>query len=74
MQGVNRKSGRLVNMYCVEEDDEVMIITDGGTLLWLAVKEIPVYGRAAQGVKLINLKGGEKIAGVSMVVEKSIEE
>jgi len=67
---VTAKTGGVVSMHSVRKEDEIMLITQSGILLWMSVKKIPIYGRAARGVRLQKLKGGEKIAGISLVVEK----
>jgi DNA gyrase subunit A len=51
----------------VENDHEIMLITDGGTLVRTPVEEISLVGRNAQGVKLISLQGGEKLVGVEKI-------
>jgi DNA gyrase subunit A len=51
----------------VESDHEIMLITDGGTLVRTRVEEISLVGRNTQGVKLINLQGDEKLVGVEKI-------
>jgi DNA gyrase subunit A len=62
------KTGKLVAVKDVFEQDELMIITTGGIIIRLPVKGIRVIGRATQGVKLINLEQGHKVAAVARVV------
>jgi len=67
---VTMKTGAIVGGLSVADDDEIMIITTGGTLIRMKTREIPLIGRATQGVRLINLEHGEEVSGVAIVVEK----
>ena len=60
-------------MKTVTEDNDLMIINRSGMTIRMSVSDIRVAGRATQGVKLINLRGTDSIAAVS-VVAKSEEE
>ncbi len=62
------KNGNLISMKEVSDNDELVIITNGGMVIRQGVKKIRVMGRATQGVKLINLKEGDSIADVARVV------
>ena len=55
-------------MVLVRPGDEIMLITEGGTLIRTSVDQIPIVGRAAQGVKLINLGEGERLVYVERIV------
>ena len=66
---VNERNGDVVGAALVGEDNEVMLITDGGTLVRTRVNEISVLGRNTQGVRLIGLSKGEKLAGIEPIVE-----
>ncbi|MBL8251253.1 MAG: DNA gyrase subunit A, partial [Candidatus Competibacter sp.] len=61
------RNGRVIGAVQVESDHELMLITDGGTLVRTRVEEISVVGRNAQGVKLISLQGEEKLVGVEKI-------
>ena len=63
----SERNGRVVGAVQVESDHELMLITDGGTLVRTRVGEISVVGRNAQGVKLISLHGEEKLVGVEKI-------
>ncbi|MBB5189752.1 DNA gyrase subunit A [Silvimonas terrae] len=63
------RNGKLVAATLVEEADDVMLITTGGVLIRTKVAEIRETGRAAQGVRLINLDEGELLSGLEKVVE-----
>jgi len=61
------RNGSVVGATLVEDTDEIMIITDGGTLVRTRVDEISVIGRNAQGVTVIKLNPGEKVVGVDRI-------
>ena len=70
------KNGNLISIQEINDNDELVIITNSGMVIRQGVKKIRVMGRATQGVKLINLKDGDSIADVAKVVseEESIGE
>ena len=57
----------------VDDHDEVMLISTGGVLIRTAVAQIREMGRSTQGVTLIALSEGEKLAGVERIVERDEE-
>lgn len=67
---ITEKTGKLIAIKNVTENDDLMIIEKSGLTIRMAVSDIRVAGRATQGVKLINIKDGDSIAAVS-TVEKS---
>ena len=70
---VTDKTGKLVSIQAVSDDNDLMIITRNGTAIRTAAVDIRVAGRATQGVRIINLRNGDAIASV-MAVPKSDEE
>jgi DNA gyrase subunit A len=64
---ITEKTGKLIAIKNVGNDNDLMIITQNGLTIRVAVKTIRVMGRAAQGVKIINLKDNDKIASVAKV-------
>jgi DNA gyrase subunit A len=70
---VTEKTGSLVSIKSVSDDNDLMIITEKGLTIRLAVSNISLLGRATQGVRLINLKGDDSIASVARVVNDSAE-
>ena len=70
---ITEKTGKLVAIKNVTDEDDLMIINKSGLTIRMAVSDIRVAGRATQGVKLINIKDGDAIAAVS-AVSKSDEE
>ncbi|MDL1863823.1 DNA gyrase subunit A [Betaproteobacteria bacterium PRO5] len=65
----NVRNGKVVAAQLVESSDEIMLITTGGVMIRTRVSEIREMGRATQGVTLINLDAGEKLAGLERIVE-----
>ena len=63
----SERNGALVSALPVEDDDEVMLITNGGTLIRTPVESISVLGRNTQGVTLIGLTGSEQLVGMALV-------
>ncbi|MDN3492994.1 DNA gyrase subunit A [Winogradskyella bathintestinalis] len=74
---ITEKTGNLVSIKNVTDDDDLMIINKSGIAIRMAVADLRVMGRATQGVKLINLKGNDSIAAVAKVMkddEENIED
>ncbi|WP_374682286.1 DNA gyrase subunit A [Accumulibacter sp.] len=69
----SERNGKVVAARLVSDDDEIMLITTGGVLIRTRVREIRELGRATQGVTLIALDAGEKLAGLEKVVESEDE-
>jgi DNA gyrase subunit A len=65
----SERNGKVVAARLVRQDDEIMLITTGGVLIRTRVKEVREMSRSTQGVTLINLDKGEKLAGLERVVE-----
>ena len=68
------RNGKLVAAQIVGDDDEIMLITTGGVLIRTRIAELRDMGRATQGVRLINLGEGEKLAGLEKIMEPEDEE
>ena len=64
---INEKTGRLIALKSVSEEDDLMIINKSGVLIRMAVNEVKTAGRDTMGVKLIRLKAGDEIAAVAKV-------
>ncbi len=65
---ISHKNGNIIGALPVNEEDEIMLITDAGTLVRTRVNEIRVTGRVAQGVRLINTRNDEKLIEVEKIV------
>lgn len=70
---ITEKTGDLVAIKTVTEDNDLMIITQSGLTIRIHVSDIKVAGRATQGVKLINIREGDSIAAVSVVAAEEEE-
>ena len=69
----SERNGKVVEATLVNKEDEIMLITTGGVLIRTRVSEIREMSRSTQGVRLINLGEGEKLAGLGKVVERDDE-
>ena len=66
---VTPRNGRLIGTQQINDQDDVMLITDRGKIIRLRGGEISVIGRNTQGVKLIELEPGERVAAVARLAE-----
>ena len=66
---VNKRNGKVIGAEAVTDEDEVMLISNIGTLIRTRAKEVSVQGRNTQGVRLIGIQGDEKLASIEKVVE-----
>ena len=71
---ITDKTGKLISIKSVSDDNDLMIITEHGLTIRLAVNTISLLGRATQGVRLINLKDVDRIASVARVVNETAAE
>ena len=71
---ITEKTGKLVAIKNVTDEDDLMIINRSGMTIRMPVSTIRVAGRATQGVKLINIKEGDAIAAISVVAHNDEEE
>ena len=67
----SERNGQVVGALLVHEQDDIMLITDGGKLVRTGVGEISLLGRNTQGVRLISLSEGERLVGVDRIVEET---
>ena len=70
----SERNGKVVGAVQVSESDEIMLISDKGTLVRTRVDEVSVQGRNTQGVRLIRLRDGETLVGLEQVDEPDVEE
>jgi len=68
------RNGSVVGAELVQSDDEMMLITSGGTLVRTKVEEVSVMGRNTQGVRLIRLGKGEQLTGMARVASIKTED
>jgi DNA gyrase subunit A len=64
---ITPKTGDLIAIKAVTDNDDIMIINRSGILIRMAVADLRVMGRATQGVRLINIREGDAIASVARV-------
>jgi DNA gyrase subunit A len=64
------RNGKVVSMRIVTDDDDLMLITDGGKLIRMPVDGIPTIGRNTQGVRLIRLEAEETVMAMERLAEK----
>ena len=68
------RNGEVIGAVAVSEDDEVMLISQGGTLVRTPASGISVMGRNTQGVRLIQLEDGERLIGLERIVDTGGED
>jgi DNA gyrase subunit A len=68
------KTGRVVGVQQVTDDDQLMLVTNKGKIIRLRIKDIRVIGRNTQGVHLIDLEEGERVVSLARLAEKEEEE
>jgi len=71
---VTEKNGPVVGIAQVTSEDELMITTDIGKIIRIAMKGVSVIGRNTQGVKLIDVEKEERVTGIAPIAEKEEEE
>src|SRR5262249_14767760 len=70
---ITEKTGRVIGVRMVTDDDQLMLVTSGGKVIRLRAHEIRVIGRNTQGVRLIDLEEGERLASVARLAEREEE-
>jgi len=70
---ISERNGRLVGAVLVDGQEEVMLISTGGVLIRTAVAQIREQGRSTQGVTLISLGEGERLAGLERIEERDVD-
>ena len=68
---ITKRNGPIMAILQVNEDDEIMLVTDGGKILRMIAKGISLIGRVTQGVKLMDLEAEERVVSLAKVAEKS---
>ena len=63
------RNGKIVGAVQVNDEDEIMLITNGGKIIRMNMEHVRVIGRNTQGVRLINLNKGEKVVGMDRLAE-----
>jgi len=63
------RNGDVVGSTLVNKEDEIMLITSGGTLVRTSADEVSIIGRNTQGVRLISLNTDEKLSGIERIAD-----
>jgi DNA gyrase subunit A len=71
---VTEKTGAVVGALTARDADEIMLITTGGQMVRIFVKDIREAGRNTQGVKLIELSEGDKLQAIAPVISEQQED
>jgi DNA gyrase subunit A len=70
---IRRKTGKLIASFPVEDDDQLMLVTDGGQLIRTRVEGIRIAGRSTQGVIVFKTAEGERVVSVERISEEGEE-
>ena len=71
---ITPKTGKLVGVKVVSGDEDVMLITDKGTIIRMKVEEISILGRSTQGVTLMRTTDGGKVVSIEILEPENVEE
>lgn len=71
---ITPKTGNLIGICSVTDNDHIMIINKSGLIIRLAVESLRVMGRATQGVRLINLRESDSIASIANIIDGALED
>jgi DNA gyrase subunit A len=72
---VTSKTGRIIAVHTLEPDaNEVLLISSGGQAIRVGIKDIPVLGRTTQGVRVMRMSDGDKVASLGLVPNQDKEE
>ena len=72
--GLNDKTGNVIGVKAVNDDHEIMMISDAGIIIQIRVKDIPIHGRTASGVKVMDLADGSRIVKIAKGREDPVED
>ena len=68
---ITPKTGKLIGVRIASEEDDVMLVTDTGTIIRLQVKDISILGRSTQGVTLMRTSDGGKVVGMEILTPEN---
>ena len=66
IHNINEKTGNLAGVACVDDTNDVMVITNEGTIIRTATEDIPTYKRSTSGVKVMRLDEGAIVANITI--------
>ena len=67
---ITEKNGSLVAFKVINEDSDLILVTNNGVIIRLPLSQVPIIGRVSQGVKLINLKDNQKVSTITLINNK----
>ena len=70
---ITEQRGHVAAAFLVHDGDEAFLVASGGTIIRIAVDDVSVQGRAATGVRVMNLDDGQYVAAVALVQERDDE-
>jgi DNA gyrase subunit A len=70
----NERNGAVVGLLAVQDDHDIMLVTDRGKIIRIPVSNISVISRNTQGVRLIGMESGERVVSAASLAEKEVEE
>jgi DNA gyrase subunit A len=70
----NQKTGWLVNLKLISEENDVMVISDNGTIIRIKAEDISIFGRDTQGVRIMKLNNGSKVCSVAVTPAQEDEQ
>jgi|TARA_A100001015_G_scaffold237215_1_gene269747 DNA gyrase subunit A len=70
----SERNGIVVSAHAVTDENRLMLITDGGQMICIGASDLRVIGRNTQGVRLFNLKEGDKLVSAAVLAPEEIEE
>ena len=70
----SERNGIVVSAHAVTDENRLMLITDGGQMICIGASDLRVIGRNTQGVRLFNLKDGDKLVSAAVLAPEDIEE
>ena len=71
---ITEKTGNLVSVKCVTGDEDAMIVASNGVMIRIHLKDVGIYGRNTQGIRLINLSDDSKVTRITLVDHEEVEE
>jgi DNA gyrase subunit A len=73
-RGKGEDDAKLVRSFVIEDDNQIMIVTDGGQLIRCPVRNIRIVGRSSRGVTVIRTKSDERVVSVERIEESEEDE
>lgn len=71
---ITEKNGSIIALKLVTGDEDLMLITTSGIIIRIPLEQVPLVGRVAQGVKLINLKDEQNVSSIAIIQKEQSEE